>query len=114
MRPTVYLGTRRGKRWTEVDRGLAEGLIVYESSLNQLGIPAWEARDESRGWTVDEDVDFAMAAVEQAQWQAQKDQGKGEPSFGLRYAVMDAEQVKAQKAARRASRERRDDSRPGD
>lgn len=114
MRPTVYLGTRRGRRWTEVDRGLAEGLIVYESSLNQLGIPAWEARDESRGWTVDEDVDFAMAAVERAQWQAQKNQGKGEPPFGLRYVVMDAEQVKAQKAARRASRERRDDSRPGD
>jgi hypothetical protein len=114
VRPTVYLGTRRGKRWTEVDRGLAEGLIVYESSLNPLGIPAWEARDESRGWTVDEDVDFAMAAVERAQWQAQKNQGKGEPPFGLRYVVMDAEQVKAQKAARRASRERRDDSRPGD
>lgn len=114
MRPTVYLGARRGKRWTEVDRGLAEGLIVYESSLNPLGIPSWLARDESRGWVPDEDVDFAMAAVERAQWQAQKDQGKGEPPFGLRYVVMDAEQVKAQKAARRASRERRDDSRPGD
>lgn len=114
MRPTVYLGTRRGRRWTEVDRGLAEGLIVYEASLNPLGIPSWLARDESRGWVPDEDVDFAMAAVERAQWQAQKNQGKGEPPFGLRYVVMDAEQVKAQKAARRASRERRDDSRPGD
>ncbi|ROR95982.1 hypothetical protein EDD28_0552 [Salana multivorans] len=66
MRPMKYLGAT-GKRWTGRDRALAEGLEEYEASLNPVGIPSWIARDPSRRFTVDENVDRAMAVYEEAQ-----------------------------------------------
>lgn len=55
-----YLG------WSIRDRGLAEGLILHEDSLNRWGIPHREAQDPTNsGWfEVDPIVDHAEAAFE--------------------------------------------------
>lgn len=83
MKPTKYLS----RKWSEVDRGLAEGLLVYEASLNSQGIPAWVAQDPERRWTIDEIVDESMAVLEEAQDGYGK---KGTPKQpGLRLVVVE-------------------------
>lgn len=86
MRPTKYLGTGRGKRWTNVDRALAEGLLHYEASLNSLGIPWDRATDPSRTFEIDEVVDYAAEAYETAQEEYRRG---GNTSPGLRIVVLD-------------------------
>lgn len=54
-------------RWSARDRSLAEMLLVYERSLNAVGIPSWIAQDPEREWVPDEVVDGAMAALEKHQ-----------------------------------------------
>jgi hypothetical protein len=42
----VFRGQRRpGKRWLKSDTLLASALLLYEDSLNDLGIPRYEAMD---------------------------------------------------------------------
>lgn len=65
----VYLGLQEpGKPWTVKSRGLAEGLSLYEQSVNRFGIPLREATDpDMDGWyeVDDEDIDYAEAAFEE-------------------------------------------------
>lgn len=83
MRPEVYF-TGRGKphRWTERDRGLAEGLVFYEEHLTRHGIPDWLAFDPAQEWEPDEGVDGYAAIVEETEAEYRKD-GKERPA-GLR------------------------------
>lgn len=87
MRPTLYL-TGRGKphRWSKRDRGLAEGLLTYEESLNPIGIPAHIARDKGRKFVIDEIYDGSLAVLDEAQEEARKGEGLG---HGVRLTVVD-------------------------
>ncbi len=80
MRPTKYLA-----KWSRRNRGLAEGLIVYEESLNDLGIPSWIARDPAREWDTDEVMDYPAAAVGEVR---DEYASGGKPNHGLRIVVM--------------------------
>lgn len=86
MRPTKYL---RG--WSRRDRALAEGLLVYETSLNPVGLPPHIARDRDRRFTVDEVVDQSMATLEEAQaeYRSSPDGKPRPPTPGLRLVVVD-------------------------
>lgn len=46
---------------------MAEGLLEYEASLNQQGIPSWIAQDTDRVWDVDEVIDNVASALGRAQ-----------------------------------------------
>lgn len=80
MRPTKYL------RWSRRDRGLAEGLIFYEEALGSHGIPTWLSQDPERVFEVDEVVDHAAAALDEAREEYER--GKGS-NHGLRLIVVD-------------------------
>lgn len=69
----LYL-TGRGKphRWSERDRGLAEGLLSYEQSLGSHGFPSWIAEDPERVFEIDEKVDHAQAALDEAREEYQR------------------------------------------
>lgn len=84
MRPKRYLG-EKGNRWTEVDRGLAEGLLVYEASLNEHGFPTWLAQDGEQRFAPDEYIDHAAAAHEDYMESARSSKTKLEP--GTRIVV---------------------------
>lgn len=86
MRPKKYLGARGGQ-WTRVDRVLAEGLIVYEGSLNPHGIPADRATDPERVFKIDEDMDYAVEAYEEAQEEYRTGENR---KAGLMLRVIDA------------------------
>lgn len=64
----VYLGHKDpGTPWSTKSQALAEGLLLYERSINEYGIPMHEATDpEMDGWyeVDDETVDYAVAAIE--------------------------------------------------
>jgi hypothetical protein len=64
----VYLGKKTpGTPWSQKSQALAEGLLLYEQSINQYGIPRRIAEDpEMDGWFEIDDkiVDFAEAAME--------------------------------------------------
>jgi hypothetical protein len=74
-----YLGLEApGSPWSKRSRGLAEGLMVYERSINAFGIPLSEAtNDEMDGWyeVDDSKVDHAVAALQR--WE--KETKKPEP-----------------------------------
>jgi hypothetical protein len=72
-------------RWTEVDRGLAEGLLAYEASLDEHGFPSWIARDSEQKFAPDEFIDHAAAAFEANQKAVRK--AGNEPSPGTRVIV---------------------------
>lgn len=74
-----------------VDRGLCEAEIVYEDSLNEAGIPAWIAEDPEIEFTIDERLDNAVAALDQAR----EEYRKGTPAPGLKLVVVQ----KAEKAS---------------
>ena len=57
-------GKGRPGRWTVVDRGLAEGLLLYEESLGDQGFPAWLAQDVEQRFAADEVIDHAAGAYE--------------------------------------------------
>lgn len=78
MRPTRYLD-----RWSARDRGLAEGLLLYEDSLNAAGLPPHIAQDPDRKFVLDEQHDHAMAVLEREQ---QREDHKPEP--GVRLTVL--------------------------
>lgn len=83
MRPTKYL-----RKWSAVDRTLAEALLLHEKAFDPHGIP-WEiALDPEKGsWLdVDERINWAAAAVEN--WRAQ---GSHEP--GAYPVVIDTRQA---------------------
>lgn len=80
MRPTKYL------LWSARDRTLAETLLEYESSLNQVGLPSWIARDEDRRFVVDELMDHSLATYEQAVEEYER--GKSDTK-GLQLVVLD-------------------------
>lgn len=65
----VYLGVQTpGKPWSVKSRGLAEGLMLYEQSVNRFGIPLREATDpDMDGWyeVDDEEIDYSEAAFEE-------------------------------------------------
>jgi hypothetical protein len=52
--------------WSSRDRGLAEGLVLYEAGNGPHGIPMRLALDpDNDGWfEVDEHVDYAQAAID--------------------------------------------------
>lgn len=81
MRPTEYLG------WSRRDRGLAEGLLTYEASLNPVGIPVHLARDPGRRFGLDEVMDHSMAVLEEAQDEYARP--GGQKQYGLRLVVKD-------------------------
>jgi len=64
-----YLGLEPpGSPWSKRSRGLAEGLLVHEESLNRFGIPRRIATDdENDGWfeVDDSTIDHAEAALQQ-------------------------------------------------
>lgn len=64
----MYLGKKEpGTAWSLRSRSLAEGLTLYEESINEFGIPLREAYDPERdGWYEVDDttIDFAVAAME--------------------------------------------------
>lgn len=74
-----YLGLEPpGSPWSKRSRGLAEGLLIYEKSVNQFGIPLREATDdEMDGWYEVDDtrVDHSVAALQR--WE--KDTKKPDP-----------------------------------
>ena len=82
-----YLGLEApGSPWSKRSRGLAEGLLTYESSLNRFGIPRRLAEDdEADGWyEVDDSViDYAEAAL--ARWE--KD--TKHPELGVQPRIVD-------------------------
>lgn len=80
MRPTKYLG------WSSRDRGLAEGLVFYESQLGPHGHPSWISQDPERQFAVDEVVDQAQAALDEAH--EEYGCGKG-PGKGVHLIVID-------------------------
>lgn len=82
MRPTRYLA-----KWSRRDRGLAEGLLTYEASLNPIGLPPHIARDPNRRFGLDEVVDQSMALLEETQAEYQR--ADGERQYGLRLIVKD-------------------------
>lgn len=75
MPPTTYL-----RQWTTRDRGLAEGLLLYEAGMGPHGVPMRHATDpDMDGWyEVDERVDYAQAAVDR--WR-EAQHGKAEPGI---------------------------------
>jgi hypothetical protein len=72
-------------KWTPRDRALAAGLLAYEASLNEVGIPSWIAQDpEIDGWyEVEEYEDYVAAALDR--WR----QESKEPAPGMRARVLD-------------------------
>lgn len=78
----TYLGD-----WSGRDRALAEGLLLYEASTGPHGVPMRDALDpDNDGWfEVDEQVDYAQAAIER--WRESK-RGNAEP--GMFPVVIDA------------------------
>lgn len=94
MEPEVYLGTKPpGTPWSRKSRGLAEGLSLYEDSINEFGIPLRQATDpEMDGWyeIKDDEVDYAVAAMEEYR----KNKKDAEPGVRLQVVntrVQDAE-----------------------
>ena len=81
MRPTKYL-----KKWSRVDQALAEAHLSYEASLNAHGIPRFLAGDADRTFEVDEVMDYAAEAFEQAQEEYRR---ADNASPGLRLIVLD-------------------------
>lgn len=64
----MYLGKKEPGTWSLRSRALAEGLTLYEESVNEFGIPLREAYDPERdGWyeVDDSTVDYAVAAMEE-------------------------------------------------
>jgi hypothetical protein len=80
--PVEYL-----QKWSRRSRGLAEGLILHEDGLNQIGIPAHIARDPNRRFGIDEVTDQSMALLEQTK--AEYAKPGATPQFGLRIVVTD-------------------------
>lgn len=80
MRPTKYL------KWSARDRSLAEALLTHQDSLNPLGIPTWIAQDATREFVVDETVDGAMAALDEAREEYSRGEGK---NYGLQLLVVE-------------------------
>lgn len=74
-----YLGHEApSSPWSRKSRGLAEGLLLYEQSVNQFGIPLREATDdEMDGWYEVDDtrIDHSVAALQR--WE--KETKKPEP-----------------------------------
>lgn len=97
----VYLGKQEpGKPWGKKSRALAEGLLLYEESVNEYGIPIREATDpEKDGWyeVDDSTVDYAAAAIEEY-----RDATKN-PEKGVRLSVVDTsvDESERPQAARR-------------
>jgi hypothetical protein len=58
VRPSKYL-----MKWSVRDRALAEGLLEYERSLNQHGIPSWIAEDGTIPWETDEKIDYTVSQL---------------------------------------------------
>lgn len=83
MRPTKYL------RWSARDRSLAEALLTHQDSLNGIGIPTWIAQDPTREFVVDEVVDGAMAALDEAREEYGRSEGK---NYGLQLLVVEKAQ----------------------
>jgi hypothetical protein len=82
--PTTYLRT-----WSTRDRGLAEGLLLYEAGMGPHGIPMHAATDpDMDGWyEVDERTDYAQAAIDR--W---RDSLHGKPEPGVYPVVRDVRQ----------------------
>jgi hypothetical protein len=76
----VYLGKKDpGTAWSLRSRALAEGLVLYEESVNEFGFPLREVNDPERdGWYEVDDslVDYSQAAMEEYR-KATKDQDPG-------------------------------------
>ena len=74
------------REWSSRDRGLAEGLLLYERGLGPHGIPMRLATDDDAdGWyEVEERTDYAQAAVDQ--W---RDSLKGRHPPGVFPVVVD-------------------------
>jgi hypothetical protein len=70
-------------QWSEVDRGLAEGLLAYESDLNRLGYPSHIARDPNRRFAPDEGLDYAVAALESYERDMRKAKTEAPPGLLL-------------------------------
>lgn len=88
-----YLGLEEpGSPWSQRSRGLAEGLLEYEASLNRFGIPKRDALDDdSDGWYEIDDttIDYSEAALQR--WE--KDNPNAEP--GVIPRVVDTRLEKA-------------------
>ena len=76
----------RHRRWGPVDRCLAEALLAYEGSLNEVGVPSWVARDPGREWVLDEVVDLTMAALEEGRDEMSRSEV---PQRGVRLTVVE-------------------------
>lgn len=66
---------------------MAEGLLEYERSLNAHGVPWHIASDPDRKWTLDESIDHAAAAYEEALEEFKN--GETTPAPGLRLSLID-------------------------
>lgn len=73
--------------WNGRDRGLLEGLLLYEASLNDLGFPPHVYTDPDRVFEPDEVEDRAAKVLEETREEYQR--GKN-VTPGLRLVVRDA------------------------
>lgn len=105
----MYLGRKDpGTAWSLRSRALAEGLALYEESINELGFPLREAYDPERdGWyeVNDETVDYSIAALEEYR------KNQKNPEAGVQLRVVDTYEEEAERpaAARRPAAPRGSD-----
>lgn len=112
----VYLGkTPPGRPWSQKSQALAEGLLLYEESINEYGIPIKEATDpDMDGWyEVDDDtIDYSVAAIEEYK----KSNKNIEPGTILKIVANRPDEEDRPEEARRPTGKREDslgDSTPG-
>lgn len=91
----MYLGKKDpGTAWSLRSRALAEGLVLYEESINELGLPLREVYDPERdGWyeVDDETVDYSLAALEEYR------KNTKDPEPGVQLKVIDTYQEDAER-----------------
>lgn len=91
----MYLGKKDpGTAWSLRSRALAEGLTLYEESVNELGLPLREVLDPERdGWyeVDDETVDYSLAALEDYR------KSNKNPEPGVQLKVVDTYEADAER-----------------
>lgn len=81
MKPSEYMS------WSDRDRALAEGLLQLQDSTPQHGIPKWISSDPERKFVVDEYVDHAQEALDEAREEYSSNPGGAPHGLKLTVAV---------------------------
>jgi hypothetical protein len=61
VKPTEYL-----REWSTVDRTLAEALLYLEANTGDHGVPMWDATNPAKVFHVEQGLDLAAKAREEA------------------------------------------------